>query len=356
MSPKKAGYRPWRIAGVPVGYIRDGHYHIDRTIAGKRYRRSTECATAEGAIAAYKRFEADPARFNPSGPQSADYVKTTAAYLRFSELTKQNTGRHVAKQEGYFANLGSFMRGVTPVFGNLDLFTASDVRAYMAWRAEGGIRGEGETEGRRVGRAAVNRDLTALKGLMKWARSEGITKNEADLEVKTLREDTGTNAPQEIARPRWFKALAALDERWLLACYVLLGAGLRYGELARMEREHVRPHGIFVPTTKTRKARTVPVTQRTVKTALKLLKKGGVPDDEAGQLDHRLEVACRRAKVERFSAHELRHTYATVSLRNGVALRDLQERLGHASIRTTEKYLHALRSTDGSRTVVGAPV
>ena len=41
--------------------------------------------------------------------------------------------------------------------------------------------------------------------------------------------------------------------------------------------------------------------------------------------------------------HDLRHANATQLLKNGVDLHEVKERLGHQSIRTTERYLHRLR-------------
>lgn len=41
--------------------------------------------------------------------------------------------------------------------------------------------------------------------------------------------------------------------------------------------------------------------------------------------------------------HDLRHANATLLLKNGVDVNEVKERLGHSSIKTTERYLHRLR-------------
>ena len=57
---------------------------------------------------------------------------------------------------------------------------------------------------------------------------------------------------------------------------------------------------------------------------------------------HRMiKRACKRAGIdERTSAHWLRHSHASHSLEAGCNLRLLQQSLGHASVTTTERYLH----------------
>ena len=54
-----------------------------------------------------------------------------------------------------------------------------------------------------------------------------------------------------------------------------------------------------------------------------------------------IKRACKRAGIdERASAHWLRHSHASHSLEAGCNLRLLQQSLGHASVTTTERYLH----------------
>ena len=42
----------------------------------------------------------------------------------------------------------------------------------------------------------------------------------------------------------------------------------------------------------------------------------------------------------KISAHSLRHTAGTLAVQNGVSLREVQELLGHADLRTTAIYTH----------------
>jgi site-specific recombinase XerD len=53
-----------------------------------------------------------------------------------------------------------------------------------------------------------------------------------------------------------------------------------------------------------------------------------------------VKTALRRADLPQYSAHHLRHTFATDLMAKEKKLRLVQEALGHASVATTEIYLH----------------
>jgi site-specific recombinase XerD len=49
---------------------------------------------------------------------------------------------------------------------------------------------------------------------------------------------------------------------------------------------------------------------------------------------------------QRVRIHDLRHAHASWLLAGGANLQVVKERLGHGSLRTTEKYLHTLPDAD----------
>lgn len=65
-------------------------------------------------------------------------------------------------------------------------------------------------------------------------------------------------------------------------------------------------------------------------------------------------AACSEAGIPfHVSPHALRHSCATWLLKEGLDLHSVQHRLGHASITTTEIYLHRLRDRkDQSATAI----
>lgn len=69
-----------------------------------------------------------------------------------------------------------------------------------------------------------------------------------------------------------------------------------------------------------------------------------------------VKAACSKAGItKRVSCHTLRHRFATHLLENGVNIRAVQELMGHADVKTTAIYTHAMqknyRSTRRSNSI-----
>lgn len=142
-----------------------------------------------------------------------------------------------------------------------------------------------------------------------------------------------------------------LKHRTLLA--IAYAAGLRVSEAVRLRVQDVsvQEQTIFVRQGKGRKDRItilsskiIPDLQRcmTGKTSMQFVfesSQGGRLTEATAQKV--FKQACNRAVIQKHATfHSLRHSFATHLLENGVDTRYVQELLGHANIRTTQRYTH----------------
>lgn len=357
---------PWRHKGVRLGFIRSGIYYVERTIHGRRLRPSTGCRTAGAAFEEYQKFERDPFHYIPRSQAGNAWAPAVLEFLQYQRFTQGRTAKYVEEQAKYLQRWGE-----RKPFYALDSFGQGDIEAFLADLQKGEVTtrlvlardGDGQVLADENGDAVKvrakapgiysrNRYLAALTKFMRWARDHDRTKNTADLKVHQLREPKKKTRKRPVEHARWQEAGEHLTERWRCAQVVLVGSGIRYGELARLEGQHIHDAAngggtLDIPESKGRVGRDIPVSANVVAAARRLLDLGGVPNDEASQMGNRIEAACGRAGVAPYSAHELRHTYATTSLLNGMDLLELQRCLGHADLRTTEVYLHVVRSLKG---------
>lgn len=143
-------------------------------------------------------------------------------------------------------------------------------------------------------------------------------------------------------------------------------AGLRRGELVALRWRDVEFVGrklfvrravsgdVEVPSTKSRRAREVPLPQQAAAALDRLSRRGDftTPDDyvfvnrlgrrlDASALRRRFERARRAAGLEPPRFHDLRHTCGSLLVAGGIDLASVRAAMGHARISTTERYLHA---------------
>jgi integrase/recombinase XerC len=136
---------------------------------------------------------------------------------------------------------------------------------------------------------------------------------------------------------------------------LLYSSGLRVGELVGLNLKHLDLHlGIVRVMGKGRKERIVPIGEKAVAAIKVYLDQRADPENESplfvnlrgGRLTSR-SVARLMKKytkasgiVRKVSPHSLRHSFATHLLDAGADIREIQEMLGHASLSTTQKYIH----------------
>jgi integrase len=216
--------------------------------------------------------------------------------------------------------------------------------------------------------SSVRRFRASLSAFFGWAVRERLI---AANPVIGTRVPKGRGVRTEI-RPfaedelEWFyMAAGARDQRLANVLLVAAWTGLRWSELREVRvRDFVRvpmpvllvsraaPEGVAAKVTKSGKSRRVPIADR-VLPLVQACGEGKGPDDlllttRTGHQPHASVV--KRAVVWSAVApgrriHDLRHTAACLWLSKGVDPVTVQAWLGHASIATTNIYLHHLGSS-----------
>jgi len=146
---------------------------------------------------------------------------------------------------------------------------------------------------------------------------------------------------------------SALRDRAILE--LLYSSGLRVGELVALNLKHLDFNlGIVRVMGKGRKERIVPIGEKAIEAIKKYLDQRGDPEGgeplfinlRGGRLTSRsvgrlIKKYTRVSNIVRkVSPHSLRHSFATHLLDAGADIREIQEMLGHASLSTTQKYIH----------------
>lgn len=179
--------------------------------------------------------------------------------------------------------------------------------------------------------------------------------------------------PKYLTEDEARKLLGVIDgahrERDYCIILLFLICGLRVSELVGLNINSIRTDGSIKVLGKGNKERTVYLTQSCADAIADYLPCRGEASEKdrnalfLSQKKNRISVDAVQAIVKKYtmlagldaseySPHKLRHTAATLMLRNGVDVRTLQEVLGHENLSTTQIYTHI--DNEGLRTAAAA--
>ena len=211
--------------------------------------------------------------------------------------------------------------------------------------------------------ATVALTAAALKSLFAFAQEVGFLRFNigAAVKVPPIKNTLAERIMAEADALLMIRQEPVLRNRVLLT--VLYGGGLRISEVCGLRWRDLAVRDSAGQTTvfgKGGKTRAVLLSAATWKvlTALRgeapadqpvfLSRKGGALDPSAG---HRVvkAAAARAGLGPEVSAHWLRHAHASHSLDRGAPIHLVQATLGHASVATTGRYLHARPSESSAR-------
>jgi integrase len=195
------------------------------------------------------------------------------------------------------------------------------------------------------------------------AVDHGLIENNPCRKVRKLRLDNQRIrylSPQE--EGRLMKALTGRKAHLRPLVVLAINTGMRRGELLNLtwERVDFSRDVIYVTNTKSGKDRVVPMNQlvRQELTGLReradgefvfVSKRTGL---NLTEIKKGFNAACVEAEIENFRFHDLRHTAGTRLADAGADAFTIKEILGHGSIQTSARYVHATH--EGKRRAVEA--
>jgi integrase len=238
---------------------------------------------------------------------------------------------------------GIVERHLKPAFpGALRAITAADAERYIARRSEAGTRS-----------STINREITVLKHILRRAVLwEYLSRNQVAA-VKPLKERPGrtrflsVEEVEKLLQACTFPDARSELGRLYLRPFVLiaLNTGMRRNEILSLTCNSVdwTNHFVTLETTKNGDTRHVYLNE----TALETMRSLPTTIDaerlfpfRPWQITMAFRRAAKRAGIEDFRLHDLRHTFASYQAMAGVQARGLQALLGHKDNRMTMRYSH----------------
>jgi integrase len=223
----------------------------------------------------------------------------------------------------------------------------ADVRGYIESRQAAGVK-----------LATVQRELCLLSSSINFCNAEfdmSMPNPVSKLGLGRSEHRVRWITRQEAARLMWEVERVAVRPHLSVFIRLALNTGCRRGELLGLEwgRVDIEHHRILLEAchTKSRRRRAVPLNEDAVH-ALGRVKAWQVSVGVQSSLvfagvDGRVKgfrgswlSALRRAGIEDFRMHDLRHTFASWLVMQGVSIYVVRDLLGHASVTQTEIYAH----------------
>lgn len=216
--------------------------------------------------------------------------------------------------------------------------------------------------------ATKARVLAAIKSLFGFAKRIGYVRFDVSAAVKLPR--VKNTLSERILCEGDVSRMIALepDDRNRVILKLLYLSGMRVSELCRLARCDVQSdtNGVYITVFgKGGKTRTIWLDNHIYKDLVFIRGNGG-PDDpifrshkggflDPSQIWRIVRSAARRAGIDAdVSPHWFRHAHASHALERGCPIHLVQATLGHASVATTGRYLHA-RPKDSSARFLCAP-
>ena len=281
------------------------------------------------------------------------FITYIQAERRFSALTVRNYRHDIESFAAWCASNAE----TTPEIFDLTRVTAEDIREWICYRMDVD----------KISAASMNRELSSLRTFFRYLRRQNIVTKDIFARIGRLRTDR--KLPTFVPETRMDDLLDGvremstdgdfLEQRDALIIALFYSCGIRLAELqgicfgdfaADYSSLHVRGKGDkqrMIPLLEDIAPRVKSYTQRVAEMGFSTAKDAPLIVSQKGEPLSRTTIQkivkrlLGEANVQgKKSPHILRHTFATHLLNKDADMRDIQELMGHSSLKTTQCYTH----------------
>jgi integrase len=271
-------------------------------------------------------------------------VSVAQSNCTFKEFSEQYLSWHASQYPWSISEMKYTFESVfNPTFGSLRLASIDPI-AVEQWR-KARLQTIGHRSKRTLSRTYINSDLKKLKAVLNKAVEWGVIPRNTISAVKPLQQLESN--PRKFFTGDQLQAIYEADPKYAAVFKLMANTGMRISEAVNLKWENVNQKCIYIVSTsenytKSRKWREVPLSPGAVE-ALEALRAEGkeyvLPDVHLRTIRWRFKKACEKAGLEG-TPHELRHTFISQLVMQGVPLRTVQVLAGHSTITITEQYSH----------------
>lgn len=236
----------------------------------------------------------------------------------------------------------------------VDLQTLEGYSVYLKYATYG--------KGKKYSENTIVRRITSVRLFYEYLYKRNIiTKNPAlDLELPEKLEGLDPSFMKQDQVKQLIQATQGEthEGRDALILKVFVTTGLRLSELVALDKEDIEGTILTVKKGKGNKSRKVFLTDALAEEiqdykmidtspnkALFISQKGNRISSTAIQRLVKKYMSKIGLDLDKFSTHSLRHSFASIMLEKGADIVSIQQSLGHSSLETTQRYVHALDTT-----------
>jgi len=309
-------------------YQRGQIWWIDYYYKGRRLREPVSTSRQEAAAALKsRRGDIVKGRFElKREAKDCRFAEFAVAYAKHLKSTRSGWKKELSRLKNLVRCFGSKMLGDITMY---------DVECFKAERKKN------------MAGATVNRELALLKTMYNKASQWNFFKGENPVRGVTFFPE---RQKERILSDEEAQQLVKASTKSLKPVVIVaLNTGMRISEILGLRWENVdfARRFLFIERSKNGRSRKVPMNSEVLKMLTGLPRNGSEvvfsKERSSGPLRSVRTAflnALRKAKISNVRFHDLRHTFATNLVMNGVDLVTVKEILGHSEIAMTVRYSH----------------